>query len=56
MHVLTVICSHGMEGQRIDRPYVVYVVNGLSVAFESVLLLLSLWTGIEVFYSYATFD
>jgi hypothetical protein len=44
-----------MEGEGIDGPYVVYVVDGLAMAFERVFFVLNGWTGVKVFDRYSTF-
>lgn len=48
-------CLHRVERKRIDRPYVVDIINGLSVALERVLLILGLGIGIEVLHSDTSF-
>jgi len=44
-----------VEGKRVDGPNVVDVVDGLSVALESVLFILRGGGWVEVFNSYSTF-
>jgi hypothetical protein len=44
-----------MESERIDRPNVVHVINGLSVAFESIFLFLRGWRRVEILYGDSTF-
>jgi hypothetical protein len=45
-----------VERERVDGPYVVDVVDRLSVALERVLFFLDRWRGIEVLYGDASFD
>lgn len=44
-----------MEGERVDRPYVIHVVNGLTVAFERVFLFLCFLGRVKVFDRNPTF-
>jgi hypothetical protein len=44
-----------VEGERVDGPYVIYVVYRLSVTLERVLFFLDGRRGVEVFYGDATF-
>ena len=45
-----------MKSERIDRPYMIYVVDCLTVAFESILLSLNLRARIKIFDSYPSLD
>ena len=47
--------ERGMGSEGIDRPDVVHVVDGLSMAFESVFLFLSGWGRVEILYGDSTF-
>lgn len=46
---------HWVEGKRVDGVDMVYVVDGLSMAFESVLLTLDFWTWIDKLDCYPSF-
>jgi hypothetical protein len=45
-----------VEGNCVHWPYVVFIVDGLSMALESIFLLLRFGAGIEEFHSYSAFD
>ena len=47
---------HGMESKRVNRPYVIYIIDSLSVALERIFLVLDLWTWVKVFHTDPAFD